>query len=64
MKRPYLLFDSGKFYQGLHPKSLCPIVNGDLLKLIHVDSSDGISVEVLKRRDSSLFEFIRLLPSG
>lgn len=47
--RPILLYDSGKYYQGLHPKSISYLIMNDLLYLFHIDSSNGVSLEVLKK---------------
>ena len=49
-----MLFDSGKYYKGLHPKSITPLIVGQNINLFHVDSSNGISLETLRKAPNKL----------
>ncbi len=44
-----LIYDSGKYYPGLYSKSVCGVIKEKILKLLHIDSSEGICLEQLGR---------------
>lgn len=44
-----LLFDSGKIYKGVHPISFSVRSDNNIVRIFQVDSSNGISVETLKK---------------
>lgn len=60
--RPILLYDSGKYYKGLHPYSVSYLIIDDVLYVFHIDSSNGVSLEVLRKQNKN--DLIHLKPKN
>jgi hypothetical protein len=49
-----LLFDSGKLYRELYPKTISIEVSGNVLKIFHIDNGDGVSLEQFRKEGNSI----------